>query len=298
MQSQLMNLKKGETLLVEQDLWVGNRSDVASVTNLVFADQPVLSGQLDNVSAILHLDRANGEAFSQSKLDYRGRFAVHAPPGDYQMRMVAPGGIDVTQEVTLGAQGLDLGEIVIGERANVVLPTGAPMRLVFVGVDGTPDPDFSDDLLGFAVQDGDVRKGKPTTPDVSLMGHESDPAFVTLAPGTYQVFGTRGPEYGLSQTTLHIEAAGEVRLEIEPPELLVKTPGWIAADLHVHASPSFDNSFPVDERVRSFVAQGGEIMVSTEHDYIYDYTKDIERLGASHLLKTVSGLGHLTSSKP
>lgn len=290
LQSQRMDLKEGESLLVEQDLWVGNRADVASVTNLIFATEPVLSGKLDNGNAVVHLDRANGEAFTQSKLDYLGRFAVHAPAGDYQLRIVAPGGLDQTRDVTMGPEGLDLGVLEVGGGTRVLLPVGQPMRLVFAGIEGTPDPDFSDDLLGFAVQDGEVRKGKPASRDVSLMGQISDPAFVTLAPGTYQVFATRGPEYTLSETTLHVAAAGEVRLEIAAPQRAVETPRWIAADLHVHASPSFDNSFPVDERVRSFVAQGGEVMVSTEHDFVYDYTDDIARLGAGDLMKTVTGV--------
>ncbi len=290
LQTKMMDLDEGDTLVLEQDVWVGDRSDVASVTNMLFEDQPMISGRVNNSDAVIHVDRANGTAFTESKVDVDGRFAVHAPPGEYRLRFVAPGGLELKREVAVETQEVDLGLVDIGARARIALPQNTPMRLVFVGVDGTPDPNFTDDLLGFTIEKDEGPIPWPGAHDVNLMGRESDPKFISLAPGTYKVYATRGPEYSVTETSLKIGEPGAYSLTIEAPVRAIETPGWISADLHIHAGPSFDNSFSVDERIRSFIAQGGEVMVSTEHDVVYDYSDDIARLGASDLMKTVTGV--------
>jgi hypothetical protein len=57
----------------------------------------------------------------------------------------------------------------------------------------------------------------------------------------------------------------------------------------VHAAPSNDSGLPVDERVRSFAAQGAEVLVSTEHDRIVDPGPTVRALGLDGLLRSVVG---------
>jgi hypothetical protein len=75
----------------------------------------------------------------------------------------------------------------------------------------------------------------------------------------------------------------------------VSLPGWVSADLHVHAAPSDDASFPPEERVRGFVATGADIMVSTDHDRAFDYEPTIERMGLEHRITSIVG-SELTST--
>ena len=117
----------------------------------------------------------------------------------------------------------------------------------------------------------------------------TDPREVALAPGRYRVFATRGPEYEVNQVEIELRADESSALEIETPKRAFDTPGWISADLHVHAGPSFDSSFPLEGRVRSFVAQGGEVVVSTEHNTVADYGPVIRELGLEGVIASVVG---------
>jgi hypothetical protein len=64
---------------------------------------------------------------------------------------------------------------------------------------------------------------------------------------------------------------------------------WISADLHVHSERSFDSTLPARDRIADFVAQGGEVMVGTEHKRAFDYQPDIESMGLASLLVAVTG---------
>ena len=62
-QSAIMNLDPEDVLVLEQEIWVGERSDVASVTDLLWPDAPLLKGRADDPRAFVHVDRENGEWF-------------------------------------------------------------------------------------------------------------------------------------------------------------------------------------------------------------------------------------------
>jgi hypothetical protein len=117
-----------------------------------------------------------------------------------------------------------------------------------------------------------------------------DPDLVTLAPGMYRVYATLGPEFSLTQTKLEVGVGETVDLVIEPPTRVLETPGWISSDFHVHSAPSLDSPLRNDTRVASFVAQGGEVLIASEHDVLYDYEPLIAELGLRHRLTSLIGL--------
>ena len=49
------------------------------------------------------------------------------------------------------------------------------------------------------------------------------------------------------------------------------SPGWVAGDFHIHAAPSTDSGLPIDKRVFSCAAEGLEVAVATDHNYVTDY---------------------------
>ena len=63
------------------------------------------------------------------------------------------------------------------------------------------------------------------------------------------------------------------------PQRVLETPGWISADLHVHAAPSDDSALPLAARVATYVAEGAEVLVATDHDVVTDYGPLIRELG-------------------
>jgi hypothetical protein len=285
----LMDLDTGETLVIERRIRVGERADVASVTDAYFADAPLVSGQLDASDARIHVTTAEGAPFTQVRPAADGRFSLRAPPGRYELRAVTADGRERQRGFAVDGTPLSLEPIALGPPAKLLLPRGRIFQLVFVGEGDTPSPVFGDDLLDFRVNDEAIPAGGATN-TISLAAHADDPTEVALAPGTYRVFATRGPEYTLHETRVTL-AAGEVKtLSIATPKRAVATPGWIAADMHVHSAESFDASWPLGRQLSAFAAMGAEVLVATEHDRIFDPRPELLRLGLGDRMVALTGV--------
>lgn len=282
------DLDLGESLLLEREIWVGERSDVASVTDLLFGDAPRVEGRIDDATAAIHVDARDGSPRTMVRPDTDGRFAFRLPPGAHVLRAIAPDGRTVEQVFEIGAGGTELAPIALGAGARVELPRSGPMRLVFLGEGGTPDPDLHAGTTGARFGERPAERSLEGR-DVVLGGTPSDPTHVTLPPGRYRVLATRGPEFDVTEARITVEPGAPARLEIAPPPRAVETPGWIAADLHVHAAPSDDSSFPLERRVASFVAEGAEVLVATDHDHVTDYGPLVRELGLASRIASVVG---------
>jgi len=70
----------------------------------------------------------------------------------------------------------------------------------------------------------------------------------------------------------------------------VQTPGWVAADLHVHSDASFDAGTPVESRIRSMAAEGVEYFPATDHDILTDYRPALEALGLEEWVQVETGV--------
>ncbi|MBW2391245.1 MAG: CehA/McbA family metallohydrolase, partial [Deltaproteobacteria bacterium] len=302
-----MDLPLGERVEFEREVRVSRRADVASLSDRIYLDALLpgnaveLVGSIDDAEARVHVFRAGEGATSHMTMarpTATGRFSLVLPRGSYRLEILAPAGRRLIREVDLSdtPTRFDLGSIELAEVARVTLPRGTPMRLAFRGLGDTPDPAFGDDLSGLTLG-GQPKPNSQRTSDVHRSGADHDPDSVRLAAGQYRVYATRGPEFSLTQTTLSVAAGEHTTLEIAAPERLFETPGWISADFHVHAAPSFDSTLPQTQRLRSFVAEGGEVLVATDHDAVSQYARLIESLDLGDRLTSLSGL-ELTSISP
>ncbi len=285
----LMDLEPGDVLVLERSIRVGESADVASVSDAWWPDGALLSGQVDDATARIHVTTAAGAPVTEVRPAADGAFALRLPPGSYRLQALAPGGREVVREVALGAAPLALEPIALGEAALLALPHGETQRLVFLGTDGTPDPRFGDDLLGFRVNGKEVPPGALVNA-LSLAGIPDDPREVTLAPGHYRVLATRGPEYGVTETQLTLAAGERATLAIPAPARALETPGWIGADFHVHSAESFDTSWPLARQLAAFAANGSEVLVSTEHDRVHDPRPTLTALGLGDRLIAITGV--------
>ncbi len=218
--------------------------------------------------------------------DSQGRFAFRLPAGDYDVQFR-----DIGRELaekTISVQGgrttrLDM-QVSPASAVNVVIRDAdgdpSPGKVQFIGVDGTETPDFGTDYRAhggnhqYQTHDGRVTQQVP--------------------PGSYLLRVTRGPEHDLVERRVDVNPAQTVEVEVAL-QRTVDTTGWISADYHAHSTPSGDNYCSTRDRIINFAAEHIEFAPTTEHERLYDWSSQIERLGLSAKLSTVPGI-ELTGS--
>jgi hypothetical protein len=281
-QSQFMDIAIGDKVTMQKKLWLSKSGDVAGITDQIFAGSTV-SGSVDQAGARLLISRLDGAPITTVVTDAQGNYAVKLPQGLDAIKLEVK-----TQWQSLSAKviAINSGAVVVDKisttkPSRIELSSSAPVRLVFKGVNGTLDPLFNNDLVEFAMSD--ILVGSNLAVNyVSLSGQESAAEAYAITAGEYAVYATRGLEYGLTKTKLTIEQGETISLVARLPSREVNSDGWLSSDFHVHSAPSFDTKISVRQRLKSFVAQGGDVMVGSEHNIIYAYENDItaENLGA------------------
>lgn len=293
----LLNLSEGDSLETEEIIYVGQSADVASITNQILADAPLVSGKLKDPNTALHVNYLDGTPLTFVRPQSDGRFQFRAKPGAYELIHRGSAERVANQSFILDTEDMGLGILELPVATTLKLPRNEAMRLIFVGREGTENPDFSMALTDFTVHDGESDVPAKKLSQVFLAGIESDLSQVDIAPGQYTAYATRGPEYSLSKKEFAVIAGQENILDIDIPQHIVKTPGYIAADLHVHSGGGFDNVFSSQERVRSFVAEHGEVMVSSEHDVPLDFSPHILSMGVNDKITSIDGV-EMTGTLP
>src|SRR5262249_32796898 len=113
-------------------------------------------------------------------------------------------------------------------------------------------------------------------------------ADIRVPVGTYDVWVSHGPEWDFARERVTIRAGAETEARVKLHDV-VETPGWISADLHVHSAASLDSRVPMRDRVFQFVADGVDLIVSTDHNIVADYAPVIAELGVGDLLASTPG---------
>jgi hypothetical protein len=110
-----------------------------------------------------------------------------------------------------------------------------------------------------------------------------------VRPGTYDLIVTRGPEYEITQKPIVLRAGA---FDAEQLALVraYTSDGWVAGDLHLHARPSTDSAVPLADRVTSCAAEGLEVAIATDHNYITDYAPAIASSGLDPWLLGIPGM--------
>jgi hypothetical protein len=193
--------------------------------------------------------------------------------------------------------------------STTALPTAA--KLTFVGTDGTPDPDFGNQFLtrrDFSLiqpngpfplpvgGSGNLSNATAGTPALNFQTDADGVGTLELPPGDYMVYASRGLEYTIDSQSITV-ASGDITNVSLAIERVVDTSGYISMDFHVHSGKSFDSSLPLVDRVASYLAEGVEVMVSTDHDYITDYAPIIDNLELGAEINSIIG-NELTGGIP
>lgn len=111
---------------------------------------------------------------------------------------------------------------------------------------------------------------------------------IRLEPGDYEIFMSRGHEYSVYRERISLPPGGQLLVQGELSKIS-ETASWVSFDGHMHAAPSADTGFSLSNRVRGAAAEGLDVMVGTDHDYIVDYAPVISKLGFSDYITAISG---------
>lgn len=150
----------------------------------------------------------------------------------------------------------------------------SPAKLTFEGVGTTATPDFGPTY-------GPV--GGPIVASASGVGA------VVIAPGTYRIFASRGPEFELTRRELTLRPGETLDLELELTRAFA-TDGYLAADFHQHQLASPDSSVANTDRVIADVAEGLDLAVATDHNQITDLAPAVAEVQPAAPFATVIGL--------
>jgi hypothetical protein len=216
-----------------------------------------------------------------------GTFEVWAPAGRYAIVARAPGGEDRVDVDAAAGMAVEIA---------FTPPTPGVMRFHVTDADGRPIPSRL------------VLRGVPPTWDPHLgprhlaRGAEnvvytaSGDGAVELPVGRYLVTATHGVEYSIASQEISVtEGTGAVvRAELRHE---FETPGWIAAELHLHAEPSYDSSVSLRDRVTSLLTEDLDFSAATDHNIVTDYAPTISELSASDRLGSARGV-EVTTEDP
>jgi hypothetical protein len=191
-----------------------------------------------------------------------------------------------------------------GSVAYRVTENGSPVpaRLTFIGV-GNANPDFSRQFTSSIIDPKTLApiadrlaSAAVGAPALNYVITSEGSGSQTIRPGRYRVIASRGLEYTTDQKQIDVVAGNEVRADFALRRV-VETTGWVSADFHIHTARSFDSSIPLEDRVRSYVADGVELLVSTDHNFIIDYAPVIVSLKLGSWARSIVG-NELTTYLP
>ena len=222
----------------------------------------------------------DGRTVLSVKVAPDGTFELPLPAGEYRFVLQAPGGED--EELAKIGEG---GET----RLNLVPPRpgtlsysltdeqqqSMPARLVVRGIPPTKDPD--------------LMPGTGEAGSQNMLYSLTGSGLLQLPAGRYDVLASRGPEYSLPRKELEVTADQGANFHAELVRV-VDTSGYLAADFHLHASPSKDSNVEIADRVLTLAAEGVELAVATDHNHVTDYALALHAQGLQGRLATATGV--------
>ncbi|MBI3185500.1 MAG: CehA/McbA family metallohydrolase [Myxococcales bacterium] len=251
-------------------------------------------GQVVDGARVAVVSTADERLFTVAVADSDGAASATLPAGTYRLSAALPGrAIEPPTEVSVSA----------GSSSSVELRLGATRKLVVTVMDpsGAPQPGKVTVRCkgSCAYTSASYRQHldlEPLPGGAAAVGlvPPSGSVELKLPPAEYELVVTRGPEFSAWPDSWP-QAARPVDLRVSDQAVsaviarVVDSTGWMSADLHVHAVNSPDSSVPNELRALSFLAEGVEVLLSTDHDFITDYGPVVRSLGAERFMATIVG---------
>jgi hypothetical protein len=264
-------------------LVIGDGS-VASVTERAWQ---LRSEQLGTITgstspgASVELTDSSGDPITVARADTDGAFRAVVPPGQYDLRARAAGhddGPTVSTTVTADAS----------VSADAPLGPGGAIHVIVT----------DDAMVAIPARAYIDCQTWSQTVSVGPTGE----LVVPVPPRTCEVTVSRGMEYDVFVESDIVVQDGQTAVVTATVERVLDTAGWISVDTHLHSEMSFDSDTPMDVRLLAVAAEGVEVAVTSEHDFVVDLGPLVDELGLDAHVSAVAGsevtswhVGHVNS---
>ena len=303
------HLSSGETMTLGHWHWVGTgslasamdfawrevvRQEAVEDRTLVLGEVSGLisSGGLPLSGVHVSLVTAEGRTLNQALSDAEGRYSLSAPIGEgFTLKAYRMGHGRRSSMLTLTEAGESVDfelSMTAALSLTVTRESGDPTPAKLTVICATnPCPDLPEpqeiDLRQDRLPEGVLHVGF-----VGVDGRYT----LELPPGQYRVVLSRGPLWSvwpsLEGEEIDLIAGETLTLDATLDEVVDRS-GWLSGDFHVHGINSPDAPVSLENRVLSFLSEGVDVLVSTDHDYITDYAPTIIQLGATEELYSMVG---------
>ena len=205
--------------------------------------------------------------FTRATTDANGEFTLHVPAQAAVTLEAYPPG-DAVATVDIGT----------GTTASLTLPATGAIRVVAtengVGIPARVQ------VIATDPPRAPPNYGEPRMPSSRLHVEYPVSGDVTLRapPGNYRVVVSRGYEYEIVEQNISVVANQTVEVDALL-DRVVDTAGVQCADFHIHTWRSNDSGDDSVRKVAQAVADGLELPVRSEHEYVDDFRAEIEQLG-------------------
>ncbi len=224
--------------------------------------------------AAVDVHTAEGDWITRAVADDSGEFQLVLAPESYTLTALLPARPTTEPQVV---------DVTAGD-ASQLLFTLDPPALVTLDIQddqGNPLPARVNFLAGT-----DPNPGAGTV----LEYHSVDGGgVVMLVPGDYVAAVTRGYEYEYDWVPVTAVAGQTATLQASLSHV-VDTSGYLALDSHTHTRWSIDSQLSEQDRVAQAAADHVELVVTTEHDYVFDIAPTIEAEGAQDHVHSAKGV--------
>ncbi len=231
--------------------------------------------------AWVHVLAGDGSYATSALCDAAGAYSVGLEPGDYEIYAELEGySLEGPLTAAMGSadQTLDMEFEPSGVLGYTVTDGTSPLPVKIIVVPDTPPASLPDPLGPVRLPNGAVRY----IFDADGQGE------VLLPPGGYTVTAMRGFYYDYAEEEVTITASGTEDLSMTLTEVVDRT-GYMCADLHQHSWSSPDSNIWPEVSVASNVAEGLDLIVSTDHDWINNYQPQVEAMGLEGWTRAFAG---------
>ncbi len=291
--------------------FIVGKGDVASVAETIYELRGVPMGTFGGTvidaltsapiakASVIILD-GKGGVVNQIETDHDGGFVARMPAGTYTYQVVVDDRtVPAARPLTIRANEKTGVLVTMDAPATLVASVldeqgrAAPVKMQLVGNFAAADQGKDPRDFLYSFQKGEGRRVTAFdggTRYIERAWWTKDGTLTKqVRPGTYDLVISRGPEYELTTKRITL-TAGQFTAEQLRLVPAYTSPGWIAGDFHIHAQPSTDSGLPIEERVISCAAEGLEVAVATDHNYITDYAPAIAASGLDPWLLGIPGM--------